>query len=166
MKGIIVFYSTYGSTKQYAEWISEEIGFPTFSTKDKNIPYGESEIVVVGSPTLMMKPFLSKWIVKHWDILMDKKVVLYTTSGTLPTDTGLQEGFRDAVPDEIRNIIDYFPLHGRMIFKNLSRLHKMMMGIAQMKEKDPVVKAEIKKDVDGVKRENIAEIVAFIKDRI
>ncbi len=33
MNGIILYQSKYGSTKKYADWISEETGFPCVGTK-------------------------------------------------------------------------------------------------------------------------------------
>lgn len=41
MSGIILFQSKYGATKKYADWLSEELGFPCVETKKARI----SEVV-------------------------------------------------------------------------------------------------------------------------
>ena len=33
MNGVILYQSKYGATKKYADWLSEETGFPCMETK-------------------------------------------------------------------------------------------------------------------------------------
>ena len=94
MAGAIVYYGTYGSTKQHAEWIAEETGFALYDQK-----------------------------------------------------------------------IDYTPLQGRMIFRKLKPMHRLMMRIGKMIQKDPKQKAGMLKDVDGVDRASIAPLVAKVTGR-
>jgi flavodoxin len=162
MAGAVVYYSTYGSTRQYAEWIAEETGFALYDQKSDSIPWETVDRVVIGSPTLVMQPFLKGWIAEMWDVLKDKKVFLYSTSGAEPTNPALQAGFKAAFPSEIAEKIDYTPLHGRMIFKKLKPMHRLMMRIGKMIEKNPDRKAEMLKDVDGVDRASISPLVAKV----
>ena len=37
MKGIILYQSKYGATQKYAQWLSEETGFPCIETKRAQI---------------------------------------------------------------------------------------------------------------------------------
>lgn len=37
MNGIILYQSKYGATKKYAQWLSEETGFPCVETKQARI---------------------------------------------------------------------------------------------------------------------------------
>ena len=162
MAGAIIYYSTYGSTEQYAEWISEDTGYAIHHQKSENIPWDEFDTVVIGSPTLKMQPFLKKWINDIWSSLDGKRVFLFSTSGAEPSNPGLRKGFETAFPSEVASKIEYFPLHGKMVWSELKPLHKLMMRIGRMIEKDPVRKAEMLRDVDGVDRSSLAPLVARI----
>ena len=49
MKGIILYKSKYGATKQYAEWIAERTGFPCVRTEDADIrTVSEYDTVILG----------------------------------------------------------------------------------------------------------------------
>ena len=49
MKGIILYKSKYGATKQYAEWIAERTGFPCVRTEDADIrTISECDTVILG----------------------------------------------------------------------------------------------------------------------
>ena len=157
--GAIIYYSTYGSTKQYAEWIAEETGFALIDQTEGDIPWDEFDTVVIGSPTLKMEPFLKKWIVDSWGNMKDKRVLLFSTSGAPPSNPALREGFAAAFPPEIAGKIEYFPFHGKMIWDELKPLHRLLMRIGKMIEKDPARKAEMLVDVNGVDRSFIAPLV-------
>jgi menaquinone-dependent protoporphyrinogen oxidase len=162
MAGAVVYRSSYGSTKQYAEWIAEETGFTMIDQGTGEVPWSEFDTVVIGCPVLAMKPFLAKWIAETWDRMDGKRVVLFTTSGAPGTSPGLREGFRESLPPEMTEKITYVPLQGRMIWKNLKPMHKLMMRIGRMIEKDPQRKKEMLRDVDGVTREAIGPILQAV----
>ncbi len=160
MNGIIIYSSKYNTTKEYGQWISEETNFESISLKDFNLKDLENkDLVIIGSPVMAFQPKLSKWIEKNWNSLKDKKVYLYTTSGAPSTDPALVKAFVNSVPQEIGREVTYFPFSGRMIYSKLSVMDKLLMKIGQLIEKDPVIKEEMIKDVDGVNREEIFSLI-------
>ena len=65
MKGIIIYQSNYGSTKQYAQWLNEETGFEMRELKKvKKWDIEESDTIILGSPIFAGAPLNKKWIVK------------------------------------------------------------------------------------------------------
>jgi menaquinone-dependent protoporphyrinogen oxidase len=162
MSGAIIYRSSYGSTKQYADWIAEETGLRVLDQSTDDIPWAELDTVVIGCPVLAMKPFLAKWITENWEKMEGKTVVLFTTSGAPSGTPGLREGFKASMPPEITDRIEYFPLQGRMIWANLKPMHKLIMRIGQMIEKDTQRRKEMVTDVDGVDRSRITPIVERI----
>ena len=60
MSGIIVYRSSTGSTKQYAEWIAEETGFALHESRDKTIAWETADTVVIGCPIIALKPALDR----------------------------------------------------------------------------------------------------------
>jgi len=163
MNGGIVYYSTYGSTRQYAEWIAERTGFRLIDQRTEEVPWDELDTVVIGSPALKMEPFLKSWIIERWPRLESKRVILYTTSGAPPTTPALHDGFNAAFPPEIRDHIEYMPVHGRLIWKELKPLHRLLMRIGKMLEKDPARKRQMLEDVDGVSESLVEPIVAALQ---
>lgn len=49
MKGVIIYKSKYGSTRQYAEWICAETGFDLFDVKQCPHNLSQYDLVVLGS---------------------------------------------------------------------------------------------------------------------
>ena len=128
MKGIIIYMSTYGSTRQYAEWLHQDTGYPVFEYKKiTRQELEDTKIVIIGCPVLKHQPSLAKWIKSHWPWFKDKKVLLFTTSGTLPNDPGLRKEFLESLPQAINTKIEYYPFGGRMIYQKLKRLHKFFI---------------------------------------
>ncbi len=163
MKGIVIYKSTYGSTKEYANWIADETGFNAvdlkkFRVKDLNT----YDTIILGSPIIAGRPSCTGFINKNWDILKNKKIILFSASGADGTEPVLLKSYEAAFPEEKRNVIKYFPLGGRMIMNKLNFLDGLLMKIGMSMEKDPKIKEEMGKDKDYVKRENIEPILELI----
>lgn len=163
MKGVIVYKTKYGSTKQYAEWLKEETGFKMHSVQEvSDDDLKKADIVVVGSYVFNRKPKIAPWIKKNWSLLKDKKVILYTTSGSVATDKRLQKGLAKAFPKKLQNVIKIFPLGGRLLYKNLTWWDHILMKMIVMVVRDPETKERMKKDIDNVKKEEIKNVLEAI----
>lgn len=163
MKGITIFKSNYGATKTYAHWIEEATGLKAVEIGQLNKDdISNSDTVVIGCPVFAGKPVLEKWIEKNWSKLEGKKVALYTTSGAPADDTSLIEGFNSSFSDRIKNNLSYFPQSGRMIFSELSAMHRFFMRLGQKMEKDPQVKKEMLKDKDNMDREGLKDLITYL----
>ncbi|MCP4162404.1 MAG: hypothetical protein GY760_20225 [Deltaproteobacteria bacterium] len=164
MNGITIFKSNYGATKTYAQWIEEATGFKAVDIgqlKKKDII--NIDTVVIGCPVFAGKPLLGRWIEKNWSSLEGKKVALYTTSGARADDTSLEEVFDSSFSARIRDSLSYFPQSGRMIFSEMSPLHRFFMKLGQKMEKDPQVKKEMLKDKDNMDREGLKALIAYLQ---
>lgn len=165
MKGIIIYKSMYGATKKYADWLNEETGYPVREqNKIKNDEIKAADMVIIGCPVLANKPQLAKWISKKWRLLIDKKIILYTTSGAPATDPKLQENFTLSFPEEMRKKIKYFPQGGKMVFSELSGIHKFMMNLGKKMIKDPEVREAMGKDVNNINREGLKSLLEYLQD--
>lgn len=162
MTGIIVYRSTYGSTKQYAEWIHEETGFALFDSRDRTIPWN-ADTIVLGCPIIASKPTLTGWIQKHWSRLEGKRVLLFTTSGADPAKEPVRDWIEKALPKKVRQGMAIFPLAGRFDFCEMSSLHKGMLRLATVLLRDEAIKHQIKHPVDGVSRANLGDLLAALR---
>jgi menaquinone-dependent protoporphyrinogen IX oxidase len=110
MKGLIVYQSQYGSTETYAHWIAEDTGYDAVSYQSIARKDLESaERIILGCSVISGKPKLADWIQEHWDILKDKRPLLFTTSGAVPSDPVLINNYKNAFPPEIQKILRYHP---------------------------------------------------------
>lgn len=162
MGGIIIYRSSYGSTKQYAEWIREETGFPLFDSRDRSIPW-DADTIVIGCPVIAFRPLLAGWIGKHWNKLDGKRVFLFTTSGADPATQPVRDLVERALPDRVKRGMSIFPLAGRFDFQKATRLHKVMLRTAAFALRSEEIKHQIKNPVDGVSRANLGDLLAAIK---
>lgn len=163
MKGVIIYKSNYGATKQYADWLSEETGFPTIDIKKVNgKDFKRNDIFILGSPIFAGKPLISGWIIKKWKYLVEKRVVLYTTSGASPNEPEIHKVVTNSFVPEIAGKIKYFPQGGRIVFAKLSPLHRFFMRMGSKMEKDPEISANMLKDKDHVDRSGIKPVLDYI----
>jgi len=166
MSGVIIYRSSYGSTKQYAEWIGEETGFPVHDSRDKAISWEGVDTVVIGCPIIANKPVLTGWIEKNWDRMKDKNVVLFTTSGADPAKEPVQEWVEKALPATLRSAIRVFPLSGRFRFADMNGVHKAMIWFAANVLRNPGVRHQIKHPIDGVAKENLDALLSHFRTSI
>jgi menaquinone-dependent protoporphyrinogen IX oxidase len=163
MKGIIIYKSNYGSTKQYAQWLTEETGYPAVDIKKfKKQDIESSDVVILGSPVFADKPVITGFIQKKWNLLKNKTVVLYTTSGSAPDNPKHQNNFKSVFKSEMSEKIHYFPQGGRMIFNNLTPVHKLLMKLGARMEKDPKIREEMCKDSDFVNRNGLLPVLEYL----
>jgi menaquinone-dependent protoporphyrinogen IX oxidase len=164
MNGIIVYQGKYGSTKQYAEWIGEDLKLTAVPVdRFKSSTLDEYDTVILGSAVNVGKLVMAGWIANHWETLKTKRVILFSVSGTDPTNKPAIAKIMDAsLPPDIRGDIAYFPLHGRFLMKNLPFLMRTILQFVMKAEKDPA-KKQMFAEFDDVKREYIAPLVAQTK---
>lgn len=164
MKGIIVYKTAGGSTETYARWIAEETGFECVpaSKAGKLEAY---DTVVIGANVRMYKASLGSWITKRWPKLKDKKTVLFTVASAPKDNVQRKEFVEKAVGPEIAGSLPHFPLDGRMVFADLPPFDRWLMNLAikMTAKSDPAQAAEMAREYDGVKREDLAPLLAFLK---
>ena len=164
MSGIVIYRSSTGSTKEYADWIAEETGFGVHDSRDAGIPWEGAGTVVIGSPIIVNKPSLAGWVQKNWDRMKDKRVVLFTTSGADPANEPVQEWIDKSLPESIRSQIRAFPLPGRFDYARLKGISKAMIWIAGVLLGNKDVKNQIRNPVDGVAKENLAPLLEYLRE--
>ena len=127
MNTIVIYKSKYGSTKQYAQWIAEELDCEAVDAKTvkdddllkyDNIVYGGGLYAeVINGVTL---------ITKNLEKLKDKKIAVYTT-GITPLEYReyydkmvIEKNFKNGMPENVKT----FNFLGKMIIDELSFVHK------------------------------------------
>lgn len=165
MKLLMGYHSRYGSTQQYAEWLHAQVGGELISIKDlsqRNL--AEFDVLVFGGYVHAGKISIRNVIRKYWPVIENKPVVLFTTSGTPPTETApIQAMFEDSFPPEIREKLAYFPLWGRIDTARWDLADRLLSHMGSWIEKDPDVKRGMVTDFDGVRQEALRPLVTHIQ---
>lgn len=164
MKSLVVYKTKYGSTKQYAEWISKELG-ADIAPADEKIKFNlaDYDVLVFGGYFRMGQIAIAPFIIENWGKIKNKKVVLFSTSGAYLDQNHIKATYESCLPEYIRKSIAYFPLTGRIDSSKFTFFDSVLMFVATRLPSGPESKKNKSIDFDGVKKENIKPIIAFIK---
>jgi menaquinone-dependent protoporphyrinogen IX oxidase len=155
-----LYFTKYGSTKKYAEWITEELKGDIFGIKNvRHDQLHEYDIILLGSALYAGSIKGINLLVDNYEKIKDKKLVIFTCgvadySKTQNCD-GIYKRLEEAIPKNILDSIKVFYLRGSVNYKKLSLQHKLMMGMVR--------KMILKKGLDNLNEENKEFLETFGK---
>ncbi|MGZ8543648.1 MAG: flavodoxin domain-containing protein [Flavisolibacter sp.] len=167
MKGIIVYETKYGATRQYAEWLGEDLKLPLAIAKEVPANRLQSfDFVLIGTPVYMGKLRIKNWLKKGVKSLAGKKLVLFIVNDTSPDEQLKREKFIvSSVPPELRHLAGIYFLAGRLRHKDLTWLDRLLLKVGE-RTLTPEKRKAIHHDLDEVKRENIQPLVKAVQSFI
>lgn len=141
MSAVVVYRSKYGSTKAYAEWISEELGCDIFEYKEVKIDDLLKYDTIIYGGGLYAEVINGVYLLtKNMDKLKGKKIAVYST-GITPLECReyydklvIEKNFTPEMLDQIK----VFNFMGKMIIEELSLPHRTALKAlkALMKNKE------------------------------
>lgn len=165
MRGVIIFKGKYGATRQYAQWLSDELALPARQPNEISPSYFTNcDFIVIGSAVYIGKLLIRNWLKKRADILLNKKLFLFVVCATPPAEKEkLNMIVKNSVPLSLLNQITVYFLHGKMILKELNWSDRLLLKMGARLEKDAETKEGMLTDFDDVKKENITALVNEVK---
>lgn len=173
MNAIVVYKTKYGSTRTYAEWISEELSCKTAESKEITIDELEKYDTIIYGGGLYAEIINGvSLITKNIDRLKNKKIAIYTT-GITPLNCRdyydkivIEKNFKNGVPEGIK----VFNFTGKMLLDELTTVHKAALKtlkkiMSSKKEPTEMEKLLIELcDADGdfSDRSQIADLIKYI----
>lgn len=138
MKGVVLYSSKYGSAKQYAQWISEELGFEIYECKEvKKFVLSSYDCLVFGSSIYAGMMRAAKVLKNKWGSIKDKKIYLFSVGDTKIEDTRtIEEIWIKNLTKDIYEQIQCCHFRGRSDFSKLSTVHKMIISMISKTIKD------------------------------
>ena len=135
---LIIYSSKYGHTKKYAQWLSEALNADVCESENlRNEMLNDYATILFGGSLYAGKNKAALLLVKHFEQIKDKKVVLFTCGlGYVdnPFDiANINRALDRVITPEIRNKIKIFHVQGGIDYNNLSILHKAMMKFVHSK---------------------------------
>ena len=131
-KILVIFSSKYGHTKLYALWLSEALNADICDAKElKKVALQDYSTVIFGSSLYASGSKAAALIVKHFERIKNKNVILFTC-GLADVESAsnieaINNNLNKVLTPEIRNSIKIFHVRGGIDYNKLSFMHKLMM---------------------------------------
>lgn len=172
MKTLVLYKTSSGFTRKYAEWIAEELSADIFDVAkfDAN-KLDDYDNVVYGGSLHAVGIIGVKFITKNLDRLKGKKLAVFATGASPVREEVIREVRDKNFTQEQQKYIRFFYLRGGFDMNKLKFIDKLIMTlfkwvIQRKKELTPDEKGMLeayKKPVDYTRKENVQEIVSYIK---
>jgi menaquinone-dependent protoporphyrinogen IX oxidase len=162
MNGAILFSSNYGSTAEYAGWISEATGLPVFDVDKPGVDPVKFDFMVLGSPIIYHKLMFHKWVRENAAIIKSKPTVLFTVSGA-GAGSKLDHWIAKSLPADLSAHVTHFALRGRQTPTDLTWFDRIMLIIGGVMNADRVAGKEELQGFDYMDKASINPIVEMIE---
>ena len=161
MKGAIIYKGKYGATRQYAEWLGEELHIPVLEPEIVTARMlSKYDYIIAGASVYAGRLQNKSWLNRNSQILAGKKLFLFIVCATPSSEKEKLNGIIKAnIPDTLVNLADTFFLAGRLIKSKLGWIDRLVLKMGASLEKDPARKKAMLQDFDWVKKENIKNLV-------
>lgn len=174
MKTIVVYRSKYGSTKAYAEWISQELDCEMIEFKNAKIEDLMKYDTIIYGGGLYAEVINGVYLItKNMDKLKDKKIVVYST-GITPLKYReyydklvIEKNFKPEMLEQIK----VFNFMGKMILDELSLPHRtaikalkvLMQGKENPTEMEKLLVELCDANGDFTDKESIKELINYVQ---
>ena len=175
MNAIVIYKSKYGSTKNYAEWIAEELGCKAVDAKQIKIDdLAEYDTIIYGGGLYAEVIAGVTIITKNMEKLKDKKLIIYTT-GITPIDCRdyydkmvIEKNFKGDIASKVK----VFNFLGKMKMSEPSLVHrtalktlkKIMSSKENPSEMEKLLVELCDADGDFSDRNAISDLIQYVKE--
>lgn len=175
---LIIYFSVYGTTKQYAEWIAEELNGDIINIKEMNtdnlINY---DTIILGSGLYAGQIKGIQILIDNYKMIQEKKIVIFTCGladySKTENKEAIHKRFEHEIPADILQKIKIFYLRGGINYKRLRLKHKIMMGLLkkmtqkkaleEITDENKLFLETYGKEVDFMNKENIKEVIEYCR---
>jgi len=177
-KVLIIYYSKYGTTKQYSEWIAADLEGDIYNINNfKNINLANYNTIILGSGLYAGNIKGINLLIKNYENIKNKKIVIFTcglADYSKPKNINeIYKRIENVVPKEILQNIKIFYLRGGINYKKLSLIHKIMMWMLKnmvaknkkenIDEEDIAFLETYGKTLDFTNKDTVSDIITYCK---
>lgn len=174
---VVTYKSLTGYTKQYAQWISEELDCDLFDVKDVRTEMLERyEVIIYGGGLYAGGVSGMKQLIKLYPAIREKELILFTCGVANTEDQKnvkhIEDGIAKVIPAEMNSQMKQFHFRGGLDYKKMSFIHRMMMWMVCRKVKkngyenlsgdDKLMVDTFGKQVDFSDRGTIFPLITYI----
>lgn len=132
MKDIILYGSCYGSTRRYAEKLSEQTGIPAVSYKDAPVLSDRNTIIYLGGLYAGGVLGLAKTF-RNFILRENQKLMIVTVGVADPNETENRDNIRASLQKQLSADLfgraEIYHLRGGINYQNLSLGHRAVMAL-------------------------------------
>lgn len=157
MKTLILCATKWGSTEQYAKWISEAASGCSIKAVDDFKPSDalEYDKIVVGSRTYMGKITATDFLVDNWQYLSQKPVYLFSVGIISPDHPDSLAPFL-LIPANIREKLSgYVKLPGKIDMSKINWLQRLIVKLIKPEKMNLMHKEAINPVVEFIHATNV-----------
>ncbi|RBP53666.1 flavodoxin domain-containing protein [Arenicella xantha] len=172
MKALVLYKSTAGHTKRYAEMIGELISADCVPVDRFDFSLaGNYDLIIFGGNLHAVGINGYKIFKQHLSQMANKHIIIYAVGAT-PNKEGVVEEIKDKnLLSEYEKKFPLFYLRGGFDFARLPLKEKVLMSLLKImlllkrnkSEDEREMLASYKHPLDTVKRENLHELVSYIE---
>lgn len=173
-KTLVLYQTTSGYTKKYAQWISDALAADLSESKNFDASkLRDYDLIIFGGSLHAVGISGVKVIKDNLPNLTDKRIVVFAVGASPPRENVHQEVFGKNFTAEQQKSIKFFYLRGGFDYKKLDLPNKFLMTLMRvrllLKKKDKRTPDEIgllaafSKPIDCTRKENIAGIIEYAK---
>lgn len=178
MNCLVTYSSEYGYTKQYAQWIADALGCGILpAKKGKPTLWQGYDVIIHGGGLYAGSLSGLKPLVKHYDKLRGKTLILFTCGIANPQDhqnvANMEAGIAKVLTPEMQNTVKQFHFRGGIDYARMRPMHKAMMammrkiilqnGPENLRDDDKVIVDSYGKSADFLDPSSIAPLVEYVK---
>jgi menaquinone-dependent protoporphyrinogen IX oxidase len=175
-KEILVIYgSIHGTTKQYAQWLSEELKSSIIKRQGvKPMDLMDHDIIIYGGALYAGGINGISVITKNWKQLIGKHIIIFTVGLANPENTNFKNIIEEAFTQEQIEKVKIFHLRGGINYNKLGLNHKVMMKMlagkvknksqSEMNEETKLFLETYGKEIDFTNKETIEPIIRYIQE--
>lgn len=161
MNGAIFFSGKYGSTEQYANWISEATGFPVFSVNHTNADPAKYDYLILGSSIIYFKLTIRKWINSNISKLKSRSILFFSVSGAGPS-AKLERWVASSLHPDLASQIKHVALRGKLDHTKVSWWVRKILWMGSLINRDPKAKKDERYGFDYMDKDSIKPILELI----
>ncbi|HQC55016.1 MAG TPA: flavodoxin domain-containing protein [Clostridia bacterium] len=139
MNGIILYKSKYGSTKKYADWLSEATGFSCMETDKASVKsLSDADVIILGGGVYASGIGGLKFLRKNIGALKDKKIVVFACGASPYEEKGFQQLKEHNLKGELANL-PLFYCRGAWDLDSMSFIDRKLCNLLRkmLAKKDP-----------------------------
>lgn len=127
---IIIYKSKYGTTKRYADWLSQRLNVAAIDVSQFDTEtLDRYQTVLFGSSVHIGKVKGIKFLKNNWENLSQKRVIVFASTGSPKPSSKQQEVIEASLPAIICRHIKFFPLPGAYNYRKLDFTDKLLMNL-------------------------------------
>ena len=162
MNGAIFFSGKYGSTEQYANWISQATGFPVFDIKDPTADPSRYDFLILGSSIIYFRLTIRQWLRANISKLEGRTKILFSVSGAGPS-AKLERWVANSLPSGLASQMEHVALRGRLDHSKVSWWVRQILWMGSLFNRDPEASKDERYGFDYMDRDSVKPLLEKVR---